>query len=283
MDASRLTWAEFLKRPRPTRRPERVRYGPDPNHIIDLWRPDGRGPHPVVGMIHGGCWQASVASLHLMDRAAADLAARGVAVWNIEYRRVDQPGGGFPGTFEDVAAALDALHAKAEDFGLRGGPLVLLGHSAGGHLALWAAGRRRIAHRAPTSPLAPLAHGAAPVRAVIDLAGIPDLEADTTTACGPEPIHALTGAASAGRPDVYADTSPAELLPLGAELFVIHGAHDDTVPPAVGSAFAARARAAGDRVRELTPAGGHVEEIAPGCEAWEVAARIVLDLVQTPG
>lgn len=276
-----MTWPDLLNRPKPALRPERVRYGADSNQVIDLWRPGTPGPHPVIAMIHGGCWQASVASLHIMDWAAADLAARGVAVWNIEYRRVDQPGGGYPGTFQDVAAAIDKLAAEAKTRGLRtGNGLVVLGHSAGGHLALWTAARRRIRGRSGVSPLA--APGPAPtkVRAVIDLAGIPDLEHDLTTACGPEPVKALIGPATPGHADVYGDVSPAHMLPIGAELFVIHGAQDTTVRPEVGAAFAAKARAAGDRVTVLTPPGGHTEEISPGSAAWEEIAKLAVRLAQ---
>ena len=266
-----LTWEEFLSRPKPTLRPERIAYGDDRNQIVDLWRPATPGPHPVVAMIHGGCWQASVASFHIMDQAAADLAKRGVAVWNIEYRRVDQPGGGFPGTYRDVAEALLALKRQAPDRRLDlGKGLVVIGHSAGGHLALWTAGAARLAETGPLKLL-----GFPKVRAVVDLAGLTDLERDTDTGCGPEVVAQM-----AGSPPDYASTSPAHRLPTGAELFIIHGAQEVTVPVAVGERFAAKARAAGDRVTVLTPPGAHVEEIAPGSEAWEVTiAPLVLRLV----
>lgn len=275
-----MRWPDLLNRPKPAMKPERLRYGPDSNQVIELWRPATPGPHPVVAMIHGGCWQADVASFHIMDWAAADLAQRGVAVWNFEYRRVDQPGGGYPGTFTDVALALDKLAAEAASRHLTtGNGLVVLGHSAGGHLALWSAGRVGLGRRYALSALPTTANPhPAKVRAVLDLAGIPDLKTDLTTACGNEPIKALLGAPAGERRDLYADTSPTQMLPLGAQLFVIHGAQDTTVEPAVGARFAAKARAAGDTVTVLTPPGGHVEEISPGSAAWEAIATLTVRL-----
>lgn len=246
-------------------------YGADPNQVAELWAPDGPGPHPVVVLIHGGCWQAEVADRSYFAYAAEDLRRRGLAVWNIEYRRVDQPGGGYPGTFEDVAAALDRLPEVARTAHLSLKHVVAAGHSAGGQLALWAAAR-------PHLPRSSLLYRAHPLKiaAVVDIAGIPNLETDTETACGAEPIALLIGAPSPARPDVYADTSPAHLLPIGAPVVVIHGAQDHTVAPAVGQAFAEAARAAGDTVAFHTPPGAHVEEVTPGTKAWADAAAAII-------
>lgn len=267
-----MQWSDLLSRPRP-RPTETIAYASRPEQVIDLWRPDTHTPAPVVVMIHGGCWQASVADRTLMDWAAADLARRGVAVWNIEYRGIDQPGGGYPGTYEDVAAATDKLAAEAVSRGLQPGPFVVLGHSAGGHLALWTAARRRLPRSSPLWRAHPM-----PVRAVIDVAGIANLETDLNTTCGPAPVHVMTGAATLERPDVYADTSPAHLLPLGTPVWVVHGRDDHTVPTAVGEAYADLARKRGDQVQVLNPPGGHTEEIAPGSKAWEEIAKLVLRL-----
>ena len=244
--------------------------------MIDLWRPaHTASPPPVVVMIHGGCWQASVATHTIMDWAAADLASRGIAVWNIEYRGVDQPGGGYPGTFEDVAAAVDKLAAEAETRGLRRGPFVVLGHSAGGHLALWTAARRRLPRTSPLWRAHPM-----PVKAVIDIAGIPNLETDLDTVCGTDPVHAMTGAPTPKRPDVFADTSPAHLAPTGVPTWVIHGQDDSTVFARVGAAYADLARRQGDHVQVSTPPGGHTEEISPGTPAWDEIAALAVRLAQ---
>src|SRR5579872_7464552 len=103
-----MTWADLTARLTPTAT-ARVAYGPDPLQVAEVWRPDGQGPFPTVLMIHGGCWRSGTGNLHVMDYAAEDLRRRGFAVWNIEYRGVDRPGGGYPGTFQDVNAAADAL------------------------------------------------------------------------------------------------------------------------------------------------------------------------------
>ena len=143
-----LTWPDLTSRPRDT--PDAtIAYGPDPLQVIDLWRPVGAGPHPVVLMVHGGCWQTSIADRRLMDWVAADLREHGIAAWNIDYRGVDRAGGGYPGTFRDVAAAADRLRSDAAAHGLDLTRRVALGHSAGGHLALWLAARHRIAADSP--------------------------------------------------------------------------------------------------------------------------------------
>jgi acetyl esterase/lipase len=265
-----MSWTDLLSRPRP--QPTRVvSYGADPNQLADLWLPAGKGPHPVVVLIHGGCWQAEVADRSYFAYAAEDLRRRGLAVWNIEYRRVDQPGGGYPGTFQDVAAALDHLPHVAREAHLSLKHVVVAGHSAGGHLALWAAARHGLPRSSPLYRPHPLK-----IAAVVDIAGIPNLQTDTQTACGAEPIGLLTGAPSPDRPDVYADTSPAHMLPIGAPVVVIHGAQDHTVAPAVGQAFVRAARAAGDTVAFHTPPGAHVEEVTPGEPAWADAAAAIV-------
>lgn len=272
-----MQWSDLLSRPRPYAS-VRVAYGPDPSQIADLWLPEADGgPYPVVVFIHGGCWTASVADLSLMDFAADDLRQRGVAVWNIEYRRLEQPGGGYPGTYQDVASALDHLPDVARAHALSPGPYVVVGHSAGGHLALWSGARSKLP---PSSPL--YASHPLPIRAVVDIAGIANLQTDTETACGPDTVAAMAGLPSAERPDIYADTSPAALVPLGAPTWVIHGVDDTTVAPSIGARYAKLARAQGDNVEVLNPPGGHVEEIAPGTAAWRAISDLIVKLARAP-
>ena len=135
-----MAWPDLLERPRPEPTTT-LRYGEDPLQIVDLWLPEGAGPHPVVLMVHGGCWQTDIADRTIMNWIADDLRRRGIAVWNIEYRGVDRPGGGYPGTYLDVAAAADALSAHAGANAIDIGRVAAIGHSAGGHLALWLAAR----------------------------------------------------------------------------------------------------------------------------------------------
>ncbi len=135
-----MKWPALLERPRPE--PDSTHaYGPDQMQKADLWLPAGDGPHPTVLMVHGGCWQTEIADRRIMNWIADDLRKRGIAVWNIDYRGVDRAGGGYPGTFADAAAAADALAGQAERHRLDLRPLVAVGHSAGGHLALWLAAR----------------------------------------------------------------------------------------------------------------------------------------------
>ncbi len=269
---AKMEWSDLLSRPRPVAS-QHLSYGSDPNQVIDLWLPKSSGPHPVVVMIHGGCWLASVANHSIMDWAADDLAKRGLAVWNIEYRGVDQPGGGYPGTFQDVAAAIDKLSAEAGKRGLKPGPFVVLGHSAGGHLALWSAARSKL----PKSSVLWSTHPT-PIKAVVDLAGIANLQTDLDTACGADPVHAMTGQSTPARPDIYADTSPAALAPSGVLTWMIHGVEDDVVVPAIGDAYANLARKRGDHVEVLTPPGGHVEVVSPGTAAWAKIANLTVRL-----
>jgi acetyl esterase/lipase len=224
-------------------------------------------------MIHGGCWTKSTARLSIMNQAADDLRKRGAAVWNIEYRGVDEPGGGYPGTYQDVADALDRVGAFAEEAELKLDRVVVVGHSAGGHLALWAAAHGAIA----SGPLA--VRRGLPVAAVVDIAGIPDLATDTETACGVEPVDKMAGPARLG--GRYADTSPAHMVPLHVRQLVVVGAEDTTVPPAVSEAYVRRARDAGDRVDfRILPDAAHAEEIAPGTPGWDKIAPLIMELAR---
>jgi len=201
-----MDWPELLGRPLPAPT-ERIAYGPGPMQFGELWLPAGTGPFPVVLMVHGGCWLSSVATLGIMNYAADDLRRRGIAVWNIEYRGVDRPGGGYPGTFHDVAAGADALTRIAADHPLNVGKVVALGHSAGGHLVLWLAARPRLPAASALKTAAPL-----PIAGVVSLGGLPDLEPEAARGvCGDGTIARLVGVPSAGHPRVYAETSPAEL------------------------------------------------------------------------
>ena len=269
-DAPLLTWADLTARPRPTA-DATVAYGTDPYQRVDLWLPKGKGPFPTVVMVHGGCWQTGIADRTLMDWAAADLRAEGIAVWHIDYRGVDRPGGGYPGTFADVAAAADRLRVEAKRFQLDLRRVVAVGHSAGGHLALWLAGRARLPAASPLRTETPLklAH-------VISLGGLPDLEATAASpdnGCGTEVVAKLVGTR---RADPHADTSVPRLLPLGVQQDLINGREDRIIPMRLSTGYVAKATAAGDRVAlHVVPATGHVELIAPGTPAWAQAKRLI--------
>ena len=266
-----LTWPDLTKRPRPE--PDAtVAYGPDAMHKVDVWVPAGAGPHPVVLMVHGGCWQTSIADRRLMDWIAADLRASGVAVWNIDYRGVDRAGGGYPGTFADAAKATDRLLEHAAEHRLDTRKVVAVGHSAGGHLALWLAARSRLPADSPLrTATAPL-----PIARIVSLGGLPDLEATANSAdngCGTEVVARLVG----DRPDPYRDTSVPRLLPLGVPQDLVNGREDRIIPFRMATDYLEASTKAGDPVQLHTvPSTGHVELVAPESAAWAQAKRIVL-------
>ena len=271
--AKLMTWSDLVGRPRPL--PDTtIAYGADAMQKVDLWLPRGAGPFPVVLMVHGGCWTTSIADRSLMNWVAGDLRAHGVAVWNIDYRGVDRAGGGYPGTFADAAAAADRLAADADRYRLDLRRLVAVGHSAGGHLALWLAGRPRLPVGSPLRSAHPL-----PIRHVVSLGGLPDLAATAAApdnGCGTDVVAQLV-AGTSKRTDPFADTSVARLLPLGAEQILVNGDDDKIIPRRLATGYGAKAKAAGDRVTlTVVPHTGHVELVAPDSAAWAVARRRIL-------
>ncbi len=244
----------------------RIAYGPEPAQVIDLFLPKGRGPHPVVILLHGGCFLAEYGGLAETSGIAADLAKRGYAVWNVEYRKLGEPGAGYPGTFLDVATAVDRLRAEAPRRDLDIKRVVAVGHSAGGHLGLWAASRRKLPKTSVLWRADPL-----PIHAVISLGGIGDLAAHGHTfagACG-DALPRIT----AGR---EADVSPAKLLPTGVRVTMVHGEFDRVMPPPTGAAYAETVRKAGDWAEAVTLHGvGHFEPVIPTTSAWAQVVEIV--------
>jgi len=268
-DQRPITWRDLLDREREAA-DHIIAYAEGEERHGELWLPAGAGPHPLVIMIHGGCWRAEIPGTILQDQLNADLRRRGYAVWNITYPRVGHETGGHPGTFDAIAQASDHVRDLAQHHPLDLSRSVVVGHSAGGHLALWAAARRRLPVGAPGAASDPFTPNA-----VISLAGLNDLEdyaANGPGRCGePEIVHALVGEE---RANPYADTSPARLLPLGVAQVIISGELDPIVPPSLGEAYAARAKVAGDDVRlvEIEDAG-HFELIDPTAPAWRVVLR----------
>jgi acetyl esterase/lipase len=258
-----MAWPDLLERPRPAPTAT-ISYGDAALQVADVWVPEGAGPHKLVLMVHGGCWQSEIADRRIMNWVANDLSGRGYAVWNIDYRGVDRPGGGYPGTFQDAGAAADALRAHAAQYRLDLSRIVAIGHSAGGHLALWLAGRPKLPRGSPLRAIDPL-----PIHEVISLGGLPDLEeaARSENGCGNEVIGRLTG----GR---FADTSVPRLGALGMRQILINGMQDRIIPTAYAQGYAGPMRALGDDVRiRMIDRTGHVELIAPGTAAWAAAVE----------
>ncbi len=245
--------------------PFRIPYGRDPNQFGDLYLPAGAGPHPVAVFIHGGYWRAR----YDIGNAGGGhvgwgMAAAGYAAWCLEYRRSGNPGGGWPGTFHDIAAGIAHLRALAGPHALDLARVTLIGHSAGGHLALWYAGARRV----PTgSGIA--VHDWLPAARVVALAPVSDLRASSAARASNSAADEFLGGTPHGAPDRFDCASPMALLPLGVKTRVLHGALDSSVPYDMSEAYVAAARAAGDDIA-LTRLEGmeHFEVIDPKSEAW---------------
>ena len=276
--AQLLTWRQVLERTIP--KPDTVlHYGPLKLQFGELWLPpQGEGPHPVLVLIHGGCWLAELPGTELVAEMADSLRTSGIAVWSIEYRRVGHPGGGYPGTFLDVASGADFLQTIAPRFGLDLTRVIAAGHSAGGHLALWLAGRARLPQSSELRTGNPL-H----VKAVVSLAGIGDPQHFDPggAVCGEGTAAELVDLARRGTERAFLDTSPRELLPLGIPQVVIHGVYDAAVPPFYGYRYWEQAVVKGDSVELLAiENAGHFEIIAPWTPQFAAVRATILRLLR---
>ncbi len=231
------------------------------------------GPYPVAIIIHGGYWRAAY-GLDYFDEPCAALAAAGVATWNIEYRRLGNPGGGWPNTLLDVALAADHLRALAQTYPLDLTRVVTLGHSAGGHLACWLAARPRIPADSPLHMPDPL-----PIHAVVSLAGVVDLRRAWELRLSANATQTLLGGAPDAVPDRYAAASPYDLLPLDVRQVHIHGTADENVPIEISERYVARARELGDDATLVTlPGVGHFEPVDAETPEWALVQRTVVGL-----
>jgi acetyl esterase/lipase len=247
-------------------------YGPAPRQIGELRLPAGKGPFPVAVVIHGGCWTSGFATLRGTAAIASALAARGIATWNVEYRQVGDPGGGWPGSFQDWAAATDHLRALATRYPLDLKRAIVVGHSAGAHAALWVASRARLPRASVIRGSDPL-----PVRAAVAIDGPGDLAPFVgmdAAVCGKPVIVPLMGGTPAAVPDRYRDGAPARQLPLGLPQTLVAST---VLTPDLAEDYRRAAVAKGDRVTVVTtPGSDHFNIIAPGQPQWrDVEAAIV--------
>jgi acetyl esterase/lipase len=268
-------------------KPLRLKYGSEPLQFGDLYVPESPGTYPTVILIHGGYWRAHY-GLDLMNDLAEDLAKRGYAAWNIEYRRVGDPGGGWPGTLLDVALATDYLRKLAITYSLNLQKVVPIGHSAGGHLAFWLVARPRIPLFVHNSELINTLHAgddkeiATPLMlaGAISLAGVVDLEIAWKLNLSNGAVIELLGGSFTDVPERYLATSPAAMLPLGVPQVLIHGTSDDSVPLEVSQAYANAARAVNDAVTFIVLDGvDHFEVIDPHSKAWTITIKELQKLV----
>jgi len=241
-----------------------IAYGDHPDQVGNLHLPVGDSLWPTVVLIHGGFWKWGW-DRTLMTPLAHDLARRGYAVWNVEYRRVGQEGGGWPGTLVDAAAAIDHL---AEIDVVDTARIVTVGHSAGGHLAVWLAARQRLPAGAPASGPRVSPRGA------VSQAGVLDLVRGAVEGLGYGACAGLLGGGPDEVPERYATASPVALLPLGLPVLLVHGEEDDIVPPSQSHEYAVAARAAGDDVELVdVPGADHFDVVEVDEPAWLVVVE----------
>ncbi|MDH6612872.1 acetyl esterase/lipase [Streptomyces sp. SAI-208] len=273
-----------------------IPYGTEPSQVGELYLPEGDGPFPTVVLVHGGWWTA-MWDRRQMTANVDDLVSRGFAVWNVDYRRIGEPGGGWPGTFEDVAAAVDAVAGL--DPAVDADRVLVVGHSAGGHLATWTA------HRSALPEGAPGAHPRVRPLGVVTLAGVLDLvaadEARLGTVLADPDAEPPAGAPAPSRPDLwpsvaakagqgitplllggsfaeygdrYAAASPVLLDDGGTPVLVIHGTADDVIPAVHGRTYAQAAASKGADVTFVpSPGAGHFDVLDVAGHAWGIARQ----------
>lgn len=261
-----------------------LHYGAAALQFGELHLPQGTGSHPLVILIHGGFWRIPY-SYTLMTSLAEDLANRGIAAWNIEYRRIGDPGGGWPNTLLDVARAADHLQTIAPIYKLDINRVITLGHSAGGHLALWLAARPHVPHDNILSSISPSATSTPtspplPLIGSVSLAGVSDLAMAWQLNLGNGAVAELLDAGFPAAPARYAAASPAAMLPLGVSQILIHGTADDRVPFKMSQAYTAAAQAAGDDADFIKlPGADHFILINVHSHAWALTVQAVQKLI----
>jgi acetyl esterase/lipase len=245
----------------PPKADARVSYGSDANQFLDLRVPKGKGPHALAINIHGGFWRAKYDLGHAGHMCAA-LTAKGVATANLEYRRVGNAGGGWPGTFADIRSAYQYLLQSARQYQFDAGRVIVMGHSAGGQLALCLA-----------------VHESA-VKAVISLAGVVDLQRAYALHLSNDAVVEFLGGTPAEVGDHYREADPMKLK-IVARQWLVHGAADDVVPPAFSRDYVSAKQKVEGGVRLAEIAGaGHFDVVDPRSGAWKEVERVVMEAGQ---
>jgi acetyl esterase/lipase len=265
----------------------RLPYGPLPLQFGDLWLPksDGNAKHrwPLVVFIHGGWWKAEY-DLGYAGFLCEAMRSQGVAVWSLEYRRVGDEGGGWPGTMQDVAAGMDHVEKLAQAYPLDLQRVIAAGHSAGGHVAFWLAGRHHIPHASPLYEPQPTVA----LRGVVALAGAVDLRLTIelggffSFSNGGPSVRALLGGDPKQVPERYSAADPGRLLPLGVRQILVQGSNDDQIPAELPQRWAENAKRQGDAVEvKIVPGADHFEVVDPQSKAWPVSRDAMLSLLRT--
>ncbi len=252
--------------------PQRYTYGTDASQFAELYLPpSGTTTRGVVVIIHGGYWRSTYGS-ELGAPLAQDLVRRGYACWNLEYRRAGN-GGGWPETFDDVAAGIDRLAVAADEHGLDLRSTTALGHSAGGHLAVWAAGRSTLPAGTPGAgtPVVPL-------MAVVSQAGVLNLREARELGLSDDAVENFLQAPE--DPERYRLADPMTAVPLGIPVFAVHGRKDTSVPLSQSESYVAAARRAGATAELTLVPGDHFALITPGSRAWRVVVELLEKAVE---
>jgi acetyl esterase/lipase len=277
---------EDLLEREPPRSDQRLPYGDLPLQFGDLWLPR-KSPvahhrWPVLIFVHGGWWSARY-GLDYGGFLCDAMRSKGVAVWSLEYRRLGDVGGGWPGTMQDVAAGADHLVKLAEAFPLDLTRIAASGHSAGGQLAFWLAAR----HHIPQGSVLAEPHPRIGLRGVVGLAGAVDLRLTIDLGgylrftSGAPAVRALMGGSPKAVPDHYAAADPGLLLPLGVPQILVQGSEDDQIPPELPNRWAQNAVRQGDRVDvKIVPGADHFDVVDPMSKAWPVSQEAMLRVLR---
>ena len=273
-----MFWATLMNdilRRRPVKPDKLIRYGGAPQQFAELRFPEGEGPDPLLFVIHGGFWQNRYDLSHTSHLCAA-LTRKGIVTCNLEYRRVGNPEGGWPETFRDLANGTDRIieevrSEKRVDVGRK----AVLGHSAGGHLALWLTSMPSVPEGSEV-----FCRPKHRITQSISLAGVCDLRQAWQDNLGHGAVAKLMGGSPDELPERYRAANPTELLPTGAKQILIHGTVDDIVPVSQSETFSQRGKSLGaDTSLVRLKDTGHFELIDPESDAWNPVERVVMSML----
>lgn len=255
-------------------------YGANPRQIGELRLPANKGLHPVVIVLHGGCWSDKFADLRYTSAISDALRDLGYATWNMDYRGIDNKDGGWPGTFLDVAQGVDYLRSISKKYNLDLNKVLVIGHSAGGHLALWLGARHNLPSNSPFYQANPLR-----LRGVIALGGVPDLRnfrSHGQETCGSDVVSALLGSKEEAIEAHYRQASPMDMLPLKTQQILIYGTEDPVAPDTL-TAYLSKAKQKGDSVKLIRiPYAGHHEYTVPNSVVWPFLVHEIQSIFNDP-